>query len=155
MKQVSILFFGLILITSCNRTTHTSTNQLSPVDSLIGAWIKNWNNHDSIAIKNMFDSDVILIDDNMIAKSQDEVVSKLIRPHIKDINNIKAEKINEWVSYDRAFYTGTYVLDFFVNDSQIDQHKGFWTVSWKKDDKDEWKICDVHINTTSIQPSLK
>jgi ketosteroid isomerase-like protein len=104
-----------------------------------------------MAIKNMFASDVILMDDNMIAKSQDEVVSKLIRPNIKAINNMKAEKINEWVSNDRAFFAGTYGLDVIVHDSLIDQPKGFWTVGWKKNDKDEWKICNVHINSTTIQ----
>jgi ketosteroid isomerase-like protein len=151
MRQISILFFGLFLLTSCNKISNSATNQLSPVDSLIGEWIKNWNNHDSIAVKNMFDADVILIDDNMIAKSQEEVVSKMIRPHIESINNIKAEKIKEWVSADRALYTGTYSLDIFANGSLTDQHKGFWTVAWKKNDKDEWKICNVHINTTEIQ----
>jgi ketosteroid isomerase-like protein len=152
MRQYSILLFGLVLITSCNRSTDIATKQLSPVDSLICEWTTNWNNHDSIAIKNMFDADVILIDDNMIAKSQDEVVSKLIRPNIKAINNIKAAKINEWVSNDRAFYTGTYELDIIVNDSLIDQHRGYWTVGWKKNDKDEWKISNVHINSAAIQP---
>jgi ketosteroid isomerase-like protein len=155
MKQLPILLFGLFLLTSCTRPTQTATTQLSPVDTLIGAWVINWNNHDSIAIKNMFDPDVILIDDNMIAKGQNEVVSKLIRPNLNVINNIKAEKINEWVSDDRACYTGTYGLDVIVHDSLIDQPRGFWTVIWKKNDKDEWKICNVHINSTTIQALIR
>lgn len=120
MRQISILFFVLCLLTSCGSTIHSSTTQLSPVDSLVGNWLKNWNNHDTVAIKNMFEDDVILMDNDMIARSQDEVVSKLIRPNISRIKSMKAEKINEWVSDERAFFAGTYILDVHVNDSLTD-----------------------------------
>jgi hypothetical protein len=97
----------------------------------------------------MFENDVILMDNDMIARSQDEVVSKLIRPNISRIKSMKAEKINEWFSDDRAFFAGTYILDVIVNDPLIDHPGGFWTVCWKKNDKDEWKITSVHINSVT------
>lgn len=152
MRQISILLLGLILLTSCNSKTQTAAIEMSPVDSLISVWLNNWNSHDSVAIKNMFEDDVILMDNDMIARSQDEVVSKLIRPNISRIKSMKAEKINEWVSDDRAFFAGTYILDVIVNDSLIDHPKGFWTVCWKKNDKDGWKISSVHINSVTGEP---
>ena len=33
----------------------------SPVDSLVNNWANNWNNHDSLAVKNMFESDGIYL----------------------------------------------------------------------------------------------
>jgi len=41
------------------------------------------------------------------------------------------------VSSDRACCIGTYGLDIIVNDSFIEQPRGFWTVGWKRNAKDE------------------
>jgi len=47
----------------------------SPVDSLVTNWANNWNNHDSLALINMFASDVVVFDNNLVMKNSEELIT--------------------------------------------------------------------------------
>jgi len=137
---------AMLLIASCTKPTETTTIT-PPVDSLITEWAKSWNSHDSLGVRNMFEADGILVDDNIVARSHDEMMAKWIRPNINAVNNLTAEKIQEWTTADRAGFTGFYELDVIVNDSLIAHPKGMFTVNWRKNDNGSWKITNAHINS--------
>lgn len=148
MKNTIILLLlaGILFACDENHPLTKMTNKLAPVDSLITNWNNNWNARDSAAISDLFETDALVIDDNMIATNSGEISAKWIQPHYKNIRNMRTTKLQEWSSEDRAGYTGQYELDYTVNDTLTVPGKGIFTINWKKGENGEWKIttADIH-----------
>ena len=132
---------------SCKQPTTPESTSKAPVDSLISAWENAFNKHDSIGVRDMFLTDALLIDDNIVAMNLDEIANKWIHPNINVVANLKSTKLQDWTTHDRAGYTGKYELDVVVKDSVIARPKGFYTVNWMKTDKGDWKITTSTIHS--------
>jgi ketosteroid isomerase-like protein len=145
MKNILILAFVICLMIACQNPSDKLTME-SPVDSLVTIWEKNWNNHDSTAVINMYDPDVVLIDNNIVATNSEELLTKLIRPYINIMRNMRHEKIQEWATNDRAGVSGTWTVDINVQDTVFVQAKGAFTYIWKKTKDGEWKVTNAHIS---------
>lgn len=144
---VSFILFGS-LISSCNQSSPAAFSK-APIDSLILNWEKSWNKHDSVGVRNLFISDALLIDDNLLAMNAQELSDKWIHPNINVVNNLTSTKVQDWSSSDKASYTGKYTLDVVVNDSIVAHPTGVYTVNWTKTEKGDWKIITAHIHSFS------
>lgn len=145
MKKIllSIVVAGMFF--SCKQPQPEIAVAVAPVDSLIANWGTSWNNHDSVAVRNLFTEDALLTDDQLIASNIEEISARMISPNIHLVNNFKTSKLQDWSTADRAGYTGTFELDVIVNMTVVATSKGVFTVNWKNTGNGEWKI-----NTATI-----
>lgn len=136
----------VVIIISCNQPATKMVVAKAPVDSLIANWGNSWSNHDSAAVSNLFTADALLIDDNFIGTSTNEIATQWISPNINIVSHFKSTKIQEWSGADRAGYTGKYQFDAIVHDSVVAKPTGVYTVNWIKTDQGDWKIttADIH-----------
>lgn len=150
MKKILIAICVAGIFFSCKQTTPKIVTAKAPIDSLITNYNNAWNNHDSIAIRNLFAHEALLIDDEIIAKNVDEISATWIKPYYRFVNNISLAKMQEWSSGDRAGFTGTYILNLTMKNAKkkdkIMKIKGTCTMIWMKNDKGDWKIAtnDIH-----------
>ena len=147
MKQIFIvLFLAGFLLSFKEPTPKPTTASKAPVDLLIAKLRNGWNDHDSTTIRNLFVSDAILIDEDIIAMNADELSTKWISPFLRMISNMKFDKLQEWSTDDRAGYTGKYEMVVTLKDSSVVKMKGVLTVNWIKTATGDWKIttCDIH-----------
>jgi ketosteroid isomerase-like protein len=145
MKKILIAICVAGILFSCKQTLTPIAVVKAPIDSLISNYNKAWNNHDSTAIQNLFASDALLIDDDIIAINANEINTKWIRPYHLNISNATTIKMQEWSSNERAGFTGNWILDMKIKKGVI-KVKGTYTMIWTKNDKGEWKIttADLH-----------
>lgn len=145
MKKFFLVPVSVCIIMACQ---HQDPDLIidSPVDSLVLNWARNWNNHDSVALMQMFDEDAVLFDNNIVTSSPEELQAKLIRPYHNILSDMNIEKIQEWVTEDRAGFSGTWTVNIIVNDSTLRPAKGAFTCVWKKSGSGEWKVTNAHIS---------
>ncbi|NPD47340.1 MULTISPECIES: hypothetical protein [unclassified Lentimicrobium] len=117
----------------------------APIDTLIANWENNWNQHNAHGLKNMFLEDVILIENDIICKSIQELDEKWIQPNLNNVKDLKTFKMQEWSTESRAGYTGTYEVEVTI-DSVNNKLKGVFTVTWMKTEQEEWKISSAMIH---------
>ena len=141
------LFFLLILccLFACNNPDENVITEPS-IDVLIADYEDTWNSHDSIAIKKLFDSDIILFDNSLAVRNKEELITKLIRPYFKSMDNMKHETIQVWAAAERAGASGFWTIDYVKNDSVIASATGAFTYIWKKSKDGEWKVITAHIH---------
>ena len=145
MKKILLSLALAGLLFSCKQPSSGMAVVNAPVDSLVNNWSINWNNHDSIAVRNMFASDALLTDNAVIATGADEISAKMISPYIRSVSNFKASKLQDWSTSERAGYTGTYEFDAVVNNSVVAKPKGVFAFNWIKTERGEWKITTAVI----------
>ena len=145
MKKIFMLSFVTCLMIACQIPSNKVTVE-SPVDSLVTNWANNWNNHDSLALINMFASDVVVFDNNLVMKNSEELITKLIRPYYNIMTDMRIEKISEWVANDRAGFSGTWSVNIFASDTVAVLHTGAFTCVWEKSKSGEWKVINAHIS---------
>ncbi len=151
MKNILSLSALTLLVFSCTRPVAESVVAKAPIDSLITNWGNSFNNHDSAAVGNLFTANALLIDDDFIGTTTDEIATKWIHPNIKMVNHFKSSTLQEWSGTDRAGYTGKYEFDVIVNDSVVAKPSGVYTVNWIKTDKGDWKITTADIHSIPIK----
>jgi ketosteroid isomerase-like protein len=132
------------LMTACQKQ-QAKLRIESPVDSLNSIWNNAWNNHDSLAVANMFESNGIFIAGNTITRNRDELL-KMISPGMTSLSKLRSEKISEWSTSDRAGLTELWEYDEIVNDSLKSHTKGAATFNWRKTENSEWKLTNVQIH---------
>lgn len=140
-----MLLIVIGVLFSCKQPSSETAVITAPVDSLIANWGNNWNNQDSVGVRNLFTADALLTDDHLIATNIDEISAKMISPNIHVVSNFKTAKLQDWSTTDRAGYTGTYELDVLVNKVVVAKPKGVFAVNWKKTENGEWKITTATI----------
>ena len=145
MKNIFLSLIMAGFLFSCQQPSPEIAMVSAPVDSLINNWSTSWNNHDSIAVRNLFAADALLTDDAVIASGADEISAKMISPYIRSVSNFKASKLQDWSNNERAGYTGTYEFDAVVNNSVVAKPKGVFSVNWIKTESGEWKITTAVI----------
>jgi len=145
MKNLLILIMAVGLLSGCQKPSDIVAIE-SPVDSLIENWNNAWNKNDLSTIENMFEQDAVYIIDTEVSRNYDEI-SRYIRSSDITINNLKTEKIKEWVTSEIAGSIGLWQGDYMLNDSLIFSGKGAFTLIWKKNKNDEWKVSAFYGNT--------
>jgi ketosteroid isomerase-like protein len=153
MKKTIMLLFVIGIFFSCNRSTVNKPviAQAAPVDSLIDNWNKSWNNHDSTAISNLFDAEVLVIDGQLIVKTPEELATKFIKPFYKMMSNIKTTKLQEWSCIDKAGYTGLWDAKVPSKNKKTMKESGVLTITWKRNDKAEWKITLANLHSFPVK----
>lgn len=142
--------FNCILLIACLsiscQTQLKDTPPNSLVDSLSTEWASNWNNHDSIALMQMFDEDAVLFDNGIVTTNPEDLRTKLIVPYHDILKDMKIKILQEWATTDRAGLSGTWTVDIIVNDSVSTPTSGAFTCVWKKLESGEWKVTNAHIH---------
>lgn len=151
MKKILSLSALALILFSCSRPTAQSVISKAPIDSLIANWGNSWSNHDSAVVSNLFTANALLIDDNLIGTTTNEIATKWIHPNINMVSHFKSTTLQEWSGTDRAGYTGKYEFDAVVNDSVVAKPSGVYTVNWIKTDNGDWKITTADIHSISIK----
>ncbi len=142
------MFFSLIaagMLFSCNQPSSETKVTTAPIDSLVTNWANGWNSQDSAGVRNLFDDDALLTDDQLIAKGIEEIAAKMISPNIHVVHNFTSTKLQEWTSGDRAGYTGIYEIEIVINKEVVAKPKGVFTVNWRKTGTGDWKIATAVI----------
>ena len=151
MKKITFSILLACALFSCKQPDKAVVVTKAPIDSLITQWNLNWNNHDSTGVRNMFADDALLIDDNLIANSADEISEKWIHPNINVVNNFKSDKLKDWSDVNFAAYTGKYEFEAIVNSNVVASPKGLFTFEWEKNPNGEWKIVVAHIHALTTK----
>lgn len=154
MKKISFTVLSLItvitfLISGCNQSAnheaghnenHTAAPTVSP-DSLITNWNQSWNTHDSTALTNLFTSNsIVVFSSKKRFTGGDDIMKSWISPTLLSVKNLKTEKISASSSADMAFFNGTYSLDITRNDSIVGTDAGCFTIIWKQQNPNDWKV---------------
>ena len=150
-KILTILAMTGILFSCSQPSTTTSSVAKAPIDSLISNWQNNWNNHDSAGVCNMFTADAVLVDQELLVMNAKELAEKWVSPAIRLVKNLKADKLQDWSTGDRAGYTGKFNLDIVSKDAVVARGHGIFTVNWMKTDKGDWKITTALINEFAVK----
>ncbi|MDP8233145.1 MAG: hypothetical protein P9L91_10830 [Candidatus Zophobacter franzmannii] len=145
MKKLLIVLLVAVVLISCAKLTVQSIAK-APIDSLVADWCNGFNNHDAEAITNMFETDAILMDDNIIITNQQQMLHEWIDPNLSHVSNLKAEQLQAWSTSDRAGYAGKYSVDYTLDDGTVNHPKGVFMVNWTKNAEGEWKITTACIN---------
>jgi ketosteroid isomerase-like protein len=147
MKKIILCFLVSGILFSCKQPAPPVDIKQAPVDSLVKNWSDAWNNHDSVAVRNLFLPTALLIDDNLVAQTADEIAAKWIGPNIRLLKNFKAVSLQQWSVADRAAYTGKYEFEVVMNDSVVAKPTGAFTINWLKSENGEWKITTAVIHS--------
>lgn len=132
----------LLLLAGCAKKAPVTS--VVSVDSLVNTWNASWNNHDSAAVRHMFDKYPVVIDDNLVIKDLGEIASQWIHPNIRAVSNLKTIQLQGWANDGKAGYVGTYSLDRAPNGKKFE---GVVSMSWKKTDEGAWRITNVHLHS--------
>jgi ketosteroid isomerase-like protein len=144
MKKIIYVFLMAILF-SCTPSQDPPKEVKAPIDALVANWRNNWNNHDSIGVRNMFLEDALLIENELICRNAEEFAAKWIHPNIRGVKNLETNKLQEWSTSERAGFTGTYSVEV-IHDSIPEYPKGAFAVNWIKTQNGEWKITSAVIH---------
>lgn len=147
MKKIFLAFSSIVLLIACKQPASELIVTKAPVDSLIKNWGNSWNNHDSAAVKKLFATGALLIDDNLIADNDSKLSDKWIGPNINLVNNFKTSQLQVWSTGENAGYSGTYEFDVIVKDTVVDHPKGAFSLNWKKLADGNWKITTATIHS--------
>ncbi len=145
MKKMLLSLIATGILYSCNKPSIEPKVIIAPIDSLVANWANGWNNQDSAGVRNLFDDNALLTDDQLIASGIEEIAIKMISPNIRLVRNFTSVKLQEWTTVDRAGYTGTYEIEIVVNEEVVAKPKGVFTVNWRKTGTGEWKIATAVI----------
>ncbi|MBK6963263.1 MAG: hypothetical protein IPH20_04805 [Bacteroidales bacterium] len=145
MKKMLLSLIATGILYSCNKPSIEPKVIIAPIDSLVANWANGWNNQDCAGVRNLFDDNALLTDDQLIASGIEEIAIKMISPNIRLVRNFTSVKLQEWTTVDRAGYTGTYEIEIVVNEEVVAKPKGVFTVNWRKTGTGEWKIATAVI----------
>jgi len=145
MKNMLFSLIAAGMLFSCNQPSSESKVTNAPIDSLVANWANGWNSQDSAGVRNLFEDDALLTDDQLIVTGIEEIAAKMISPNIQLVRNFTSSKLQEWTSGDRAGYTGTYEIEIVINKEVVAKPKGVFTVNWKKTGTGDWKITSAVI----------
>lgn len=151
MKKMLFSLIAAGMLISCNQPSTDSNVTNAPIDSLVANWANGWNSQDSAGVRNLFEDDALLTDDQLIATGIEEIAAKMISPNIRLVHNFTSSKLQEWTSGDRAGYTGTYEIEIVINEEVVAKPKGVFTVNWRKTGNGEWKIATAVIYSYAEQ----
>jgi ketosteroid isomerase-like protein len=145
MKAVHLIVVSFIvfLMFSCG-TKKEEQVALQNTDSLIQQWTDAWNSQDPAKVMALYADDVYLFMDT-IYQGKTVLEKNFVLPSVAILKNLKCVKVAEAISGDLACQSGSYSHDWTKNDSITGSQKGYYSIVWKKQADQTWKISDFHI----------
>lgn len=134
----------LLALSACKLSPETQP-ALQTTDSLSQLWIDAWNAKDVDAIAACFTADAIIITDTAYVGIE-ALKTGFILPAAPIFRNLSCLKINESVSGDLAYQSGSYKHEWVINDTTIQNASGYYSMVWKKQDDKSWKLIAFHTN---------
>lgn len=146
MKRNLLLLIALlvILISACNQAPEMAAD-IQTTDSLSQAWTDLWNSADVDGITGLFTKDAVVITDTALI-SQDAIKTGFILPAAPILSNLICQKLNEAISGEMAYQSGSYKHDWVKNDTLIGKAAGYYTLVWKKQEDKSWKVVAFQTN---------
>ena len=144
--QLLILAFTLVLFSCSNNKSTGEVNsvviqqKLVSVDSLEDAWDKAWNAQDLNALKNMLAENAVAFENEWMVVGKDSLIEKFVKPNFSVLKNstMKTTKVVDGVSEGMVYRVGQY--SFVTKDSAKVRLKGPFTLIWKKQADNNWKV---------------
>ncbi|MDX5338774.1 MAG: DUF4440 domain-containing protein [Cyclobacteriaceae bacterium] len=135
----------LSLAFTCQSPTETTSSATEPTlvsaDSLMENWNVAWNAHDSATVANFFhDQSVVIFSTSFQMVGRDSIVKNWVRQSLPTVTNLKTQKISSVSSSELAYYSGSYSLNFTQSDSTLGADTGIFTIVWKLQPDQSWKI---------------
>jgi len=143
-KQFLYLSFTavVIFISACTTPGSNTTAIQSEVsvDSLESAWDSAWNAHDLETLENMISDNSIVFTDGWKAMGKDSVIEKFLKINLPINRGFKSSKIMDGSSPGMVYRVGEWSMDFIKSDSTIGTNKGVFTIIWKKQTDNKWRV---------------
>jgi ketosteroid isomerase-like protein len=158
MKYFLFLIFTCCL-TSCNQQGKSDDKmsqdeKFVDVDSLNQVFLSGWNNQDSAAIMNTINDNAVVMNDSLIHKGRDAIATKWISGGVKVINNVRTNPLTEDADRHIAYQGGTYTLNITPPGGPILKEMGNYSLVWKKEEDNNWKLTMIHIEDITQQPDV-
>ena len=141
--QLIIVSFIVFLMFSCGNKQEEQVT-LQNTDSLLQQWTDAWNSQDAAKVMALYADDVHLFMDT-VYRGKAVLEKEFVLPSVAILRNLKCEKVVEAISGDLASQSGSYYHDWTKNDSIVGNQKGYYSILWKKQADQTWKIADFHI----------
>ena len=145
MKAVQLIVVSIFvfLMFSCG-TKKEEQVSLQSTDSLLQQWTDAWNSQEAAKVMALYADDVHLFMDT-IYQGKTVLEKDFVLPSVAILKNLKCVKVVEAISGDLACQSGSYSHDWTKNDSIVGNQKGYYSIVWKKQADQSWKITDFHI----------
>lgn len=143
-NQLFGLVLMVILFSSCSQAPVT-TAKLESTDSIAQMWVDVWNAGDVDGITALFAADAIVITDTAFTGIND-LKAGFILPAAPMLRNLSCQKLNEAISDNMAYQSGSYKHEWVKNDSVVGQANGYYSIVWKKQEDESWKLVAFHTN---------
>lgn len=134
----------VLALSACKQSPETQP-ALQTTDSLSQMWIDAWNVKDVDAIAACFTQDALLITDTAYI-GIDAIKSEFILKAAPYFQNLSCKKIYESISGAMAYQAGSYNHEWIINDSTVEQAKGYYTMVWKMVDDKTWQMVVFQTN---------
>ena len=146
MKRNQLFIMGLMVIvfSSCSQAPETTT-KLESTDSIAQMWVDVWNAQDVDGITAMFKADAIVLTDTAYYGIND-LKAGFILPAAPMMRNLSCQKLNEAISEDMAYQSGSYKHEWVKGDSLVSQASGYYSMVWEKQEDQSWKLIAFHTN---------
>lgn len=135
----------LFVIYSCSSKQEIVAVSPARLDSLKIAWDNAWNNRDAEAIKNQFDNHAVVFENAWIVRGIDSLQNGFIAPNSAAIKSFRTEMITGGSSDSLAYLIGNYFIE--TNREPADTIVGPFTLIWKKQDDNTWKVISLQTGT--------
>lgn len=154
LTNLTLVVISLMLFACTNKTENITQAPVS-VDSLEAMWDKAWNAHDMEAFSNQLADNVIVFETDWINSGKDSVIKNFVKPSFSHPSTIvmKTTKIVDGVSEGMVYRVGKYV--FTKKDSGKIDHKGTFTLIWKKQPDNKWKAAVLQTATIEDAPVIE
>lgn len=146
MKTTFLIFMSILLVSfSACQQAKEATTELQTTDSLSQLWIDAWNAADVDAITSLFTADAQLVTDTLLI-GRETIKAGFVLPAAPIFRNLTCKKLNEQISGDLAYLSGSYAHEWLQKDSSVVQAKGYYSMVWKKQDDKSWKVVQFQTN---------
>ena len=155
MKQLTLLFV-LVTIISCDQASEkSSTTTPARVDSLTAAFLAGWNNRDSAAIMKTIADNAVVMNDSLIHKGHASIANNWVSGGVKVLSNIKTTSLIKDNDSRIAYDGGTYTCDLTIPGGPVLKEKGNYNLVWTKQQNGDWKLTLIHIEDITRMPDIQ
>ena len=151
LLSLALLTISIMLIACINKTGNTPQVAVN-IDSLEAQWDKAWNTQDVQALKNILADSAVVFENEFMVTGRDSLMEKFVKPNFKGLKNMvmTTTKVVDGMSEGMVFRVGEYV--FKTKDSAKTDHKGPFTLIWKKQADKTWKVEVMQTGTIEETP---
>ncbi len=149
-------FFTVLIIaafiTACSdvkekKNTNPKEEVFISADSLTDKFIDYWNKYDTVSLSEIFATNAIVLLNNGNFVGHDTIINFWVKEQVSKTKNLQNTKVLSETSCNIACYAGNLKLDFVKNNEILDSGEITFSLIWKKQDDNTWKIELLHLAT--------